>query len=577
MKLQVKTLLEQSIDRLIQQGAISKDSRPDQVVVERPRQKGHGEFASGVALRMARGANMKPRDLAELIRRGLPEADYVAKTEIAGPGFVNFFLADHAYAAAVSEIMKLGDAYGIQKPRESQRVLIEFVSANPTGPLHVGHGRGAAYGDSLARVMKAAGYAVETEYYVNDIGRQVNILSLSVWIRYLQKAGGAAAFPQGAYQGDYIVDIAAAAAERFGSDYVRDASMLHDDLPDDPDAALDVLVARFAASLGESAFSQLRAWVLEHMVEQLRGELKSFGIEFDRWFAESSVTDSGEVEDAIGRLRERGWLYEKEGAAWFRSSEFGDEKDRVVIRSNGALTYFASDIAYHLNKFSRGYNEIINIWGADHHGYITRMTAAMEAAGEDAKRLRILLVQFASLYRAGKKIQMSTRAGAFVTLTQLIEEIGVDAARFFYSGRKSEQHMDFDLDLAKSQSSENPVYYVQYAHARVASIFKQMQERNITRSEADLSLLTHETELVLMKRLSAYPEIVDNAAAAKEPHQIAYYLRELANDFHSFYNKERVLDCERPQRDARLDLVDAARQVLANGLGLLGVSAPESM
>ena len=578
MKFRIRELVEQSLESLLQTQLIPAASMPSSIAIEHSRREGHGDFATAIALGMAKKASMKPREIAELIREHMPESSLVEHTEIAGPGFINFFLTTHAYCAVVAEILENGDNYGSLVRSGSNKILIEFVSANPTGPLHVGHGRGAAYGDTLARIMHKAGYSVDTEYYVNDIGRQMSILTLSTWVRYLQIEQNDLDFPKGAYRGDYVVELAKQAKTEFGELFVRTVENLLSDLPDGEDAALDQLVGRCQDRLGDSDYETLRQWVLDVMVEDLRDDLKGFGVEYDQWFAESQVVKSGEVEHVVSHLKARSHLYESDGALWFRSTEYGDEKDRVVVRSNNALTYFASDIAYHLNKYQRGYNMMINIWGADHHGYIARMKAVLQAAGEDPEQLIILLVQFASLYRKGVKISMSTRAGEFVSLRQLREEIGEDAARFFYVSRKSDQHLEFDLDLAKSQSNDNPVYYIQYAHARIASIFRQMRERGVSRNcDANHSLLERDAEISLMKCLARYPEVIESSASALEPHQIAYYLRELANEFHSFYNKERVLDCEQSLRDARLDLLEATRQVLSSGLNLIGVSAPDSM
>ncbi len=577
MRHRIREFVEQAIDALVESGELPLESKPKTIAVERSRREGHGDFACAAPLAMARAAKINPRRLAEMLQAHLPPSAIVEKTEIAGAGFINFFLADHAYSGLVSEIIESDAGLDATAGCEPQRVLIEFVSANPTGPLHVGHGRGAACGDALARIMRAAGHQVETEYYVNDIGRQMNILALSVWIRYLQGRGIDPGFPAQAYVGDYVKDMAKLAQSRFSDSLVRDAGELLDGLASD-EAALDELIKRCRQSLGEDEFELLRKWVLQQMVAEMRDELKDFGIVFDRWFPESAVVESGELERTIKQLRDAGQLYTDEGATWLRSSDFSDEKDRVVIRSNGALTYFATDIAYHLNKFERGYNLMINIWGADHHGYIARIKAALEAAGEDASRLEIQLVQFASLLRKGVKIKMSTRAGEFVTLRELTEEVGRDAARFYYVSRKSDQHLEFDLEVAKSASNENPVYYIQYAHARICSVFRQMNERGLKRSpRADHSALVQESEVELLKHLSRYPEVVESAANAHEPHQLAYYLRELAGAFHSLYNKERILECEPSLRDARLDLLAATQKVLAGGLGLIGVSAPQSM
>ena len=578
MKRKIQKLLKQSVDALVDSGTVSEASVPAAIPVDSARRAGQGDYATGVALSMARPNGLKPAELASMIQDHLPAADFLDKTEVSGPGFINFFLSGLALTDVVTEILEQGNNYGAGDLVNPDRILLEFVSANPTGPLHVGHGRGAAFGDALARLLRVAGHHVDTEYYVNDLGRQMDILCASVWIRYLQLYSKDVTLPVGAYQGEYIMDCAKAFREQVDDEFASLENHSPDVENDDKDLVLTELISWCRQSLGNDDFNTLRQFVLTEMVEMIRDDLNLLGVAHDEWFFESRVLEQGDVEHTVSQLQERGFLYQSEGATWFRSSEFGDEKDRVLVRSNGDLTYFASDIAYHLDKLNRDYNYVINIWGADHHGYIARMMAALQAAGEDSNRLKILLVQFASLYRASVKIPMSTRAGEFVTLRELVEETGKDAARFFYVLRKSEQHLDFDLDLAKEESSENPVYYVQYAHARICSVFRQMSERGIARTgKGSLSLLASEAELGLIKSLVKYPEVIQNAASSFEPHQVAYYLRDVATEFHSFYNKERILDCEPSLRSARLDLIDAVRQVLANGLDTLGVSTPESM
>ena len=578
MKRKIQKLLKQSVDALVDSGTVSEASVPAAIPVDSARRAGQGDYATGVALSMARPNGLKPAELASMIQDHLPAADFLDKTEVSGPGFINFFLSGLALTDVVTEILEQGNNYGAGDLVNPDRILLEFVSANPTGPLHVGHGRGAAFGDALARLLRVAGHHVDTEYYVNDLGRQMDILCASVWIRYLQLYSKDVTLPVGAYQGEYIMDCAKAFREQVDDEFASLENHSPDVENDDKDLVLTELISWCRQSLGNDDFNTLRQFVLTEMVEMIRDDLNLLGVAHDEWFFESRVLEQGDVEHAVSQLQERGFLYQSEGATWFRSSEFGDEKDRVLVRSNGDLTYFASDIAYHLDKLNRDYNYVINIWGADHHGYIARMMAALQAAGEDSNRLKILLVQFASLYRASVKIPMSTRAGEFVTVRELVEETGKDAARFFYVLRKSEQHLDFDLDLAKEESSENPVYYVQYAHARICSVFRQMSERGIARTgKGSLSLLASEAELGLIKSLVKYPEVIQNAASSFEPHQVAYYLRDVATEFHSFYNKERILDCEPSLRSARLDLIDAVRQVLANGLDTLGVSTPESM
>lgn len=551
-----------------------------QVPVERARDATHGDFASPAALGLARVARRKPRDIAQQIVDRLPASDLVRQVEIAGPGFVNFFLSDGAYQSVVRQIIGEGDAYGRCTAGAGQRIQVEFVSANPTGPLHVGHGRGAAYGDTVANLLEAAGYGVQREYYVNDAGRQMDILALSVWLRYAELCGREVRFLENAYQGDYIWDIAADLHRAEAEGYLFDGPT-GDAEVGDPEARLDAGIAAMKAGLGAERARRVLDLALDVLVGDIRDDLGGFGVRYDEWFPERSLVESGQVERSVEALRERGHLYERDGALWFRSTEFGDEKDRVLVRENGQATYFASDVAYHVNKLERGFDRVINVWGADHHGYVPRVRAALEALGHDPARLDVLLVQFANLYRGGEKVAMSTRSGEFVTLRQLRKEVGSDAARFFYVMRKSEQHMDFDLDLAVSQSNDNPVYYVQYAHARICSVMAQLAERGqrwdgLT-ADTDLARLTEDHEAALLRRLDRYPEVVEAAALAQEPHQVSFYLRDLANDFHTYYNAHTFLVDDHGLRDARLALIEATRRVLANGLGLLGVSAPESM
>ncbi len=578
MKHKIRQLLKLSLDALVTAGEIDANAVPAQIPVERPRRSGQGDYASGIALAMARTTARKPRDLATLIQTNLPLTSQVLSTEIAGPGFINFFLSEKALTDVIEEVLEQREAYGSGVIEAPQKILLEYVSANPTGPLHVGHGRGAAFGDALARLLRAAGHRVDTEYYVNDVGRQMDILSISVWIRYLQIQGIDEPLPKSAYQGQYILDIAA----RFGEQ--RELQFNSQDFPQlaavgaNDDQILDSLIAQIRRWLGKDQFDRLRKFVLDEMVQVIRSDLAKIGVFQDQWFYESQVAETGELEAAIRTLEANGSVYEANGATWFRSSDYGDEKDRVLRRSNGELTYFAPDIAYHLNKLRRGYDLAINIWGADHHGYIARMKAAVKAAGECPERLQIYIVQFAALWRGKEKIPMSTRAGEFVSLEEMTDEIGKDATRFFYAMRKPDQHLDFDLELAKSQSNENPVYYVQYAHARICSVFRQMAERGIQRiTDCNNASLVEEVELNLTRQISRFPEVVESAAQGFEPHQVAYYLRDLSTDFHSFYNRVRVLDCEPAIRNARLNLIDAVRQTLVNGLRILGVSAPKSM
>lgn len=578
MKHRIQQLLKQSLNALVETGELQADLIPQNMPVEHSRREGQGDYASGIALGLARACGYKPRDLALMIQDKLPLASFVASTEVAGPGFINFFLSEQALIDVIAEVLEKKQDFGAGIVEKPEKILLEYVSANPTGPLHVGHGRGVAFGDSLARLLRVAGHHVDTEYYVNDVGRQMDILAVSVCMRYLELEGQQAVLPDGTYQGDYVAEIAARFRQQRAAQFNFGDTPHFQPKGKSKDEIVDSLIRQTREWLGVDQFEALRKFALAAMIEVIRADLNKVDASHDEWFYESQVAESGEIEQAIELLKSSNNVYQSDGATWFRSSEFGDEKDRVLMRSNGELTYFASDIAYHLNKMRRGHDYILNIWGADHHGYVARMKAAVQAAGENPDRLRIFLVQFAALWRGKVRIPMSTREGQFVSLEDMVDEIGRDATRFFFVLRKPEQHLDFDLELAKAESNENPVYYVQYAHARICSVFKQMSERGIVRGvDCDNVALTHEVELNLIRRISRYPDVIDSAASGFEPHQIAYYLRDLSTDFHSFYNRVRILDCASELRDARLNLIEAVRQVLANGLAILGVSAPEAM
>ena len=552
--------------------------------VERTRDASHGDFASNIAMRLAKPARRSPRDLAAAIVEQLPDTDQIDKVEIAGPGFINFSLSPAAFHAEIVTMLDLADEYGRHAPRSAPRILLEFVSANPTGPLHVGHGRHAAYGATVGNLLEAVGYPVHREYYVNDAGRQMDILGVSVWLRWLEQGGTQLAFPTAGYRGEYIGDIAAA-INTDDIDVVDQETLMEGvpaDAPDgDKEAHIEALIGRAKTLLGDDGFDRLRQQAIDSIRDDIEEDLAEFGVTFDRWFSEQSLTKSSRIDDTLAVLDERGMLYKKDGATWFRAMDFGDEKDRVVIRENGAKTYFASDIAYHFDKRERGFDHLIDILGADHHGYVTRVKAGLDAMGYKAEDLKVELVQFVALYRGGKKVKMSTRSGEFDTLRQLRADVGNDAARFFYVSRSNDQHLDFDLDVAKSQSNDNPVYYIQYAHARIASVFRQLAEKNYAWDEANgrasLSLLTEAQEKALMTALSRYPEVVDLAAGNLAPQHLVHYLRDLANDFHTYYNAHVFIVGDDSLRDARLALCAATRHVIANGLIILGVSAPESM
>ena len=559
--------------------SVAPEQADTPINLERPKQAGHGDFASNLALQLAKPLKRNPRDLANLLLAELPASSLVAKAEVAGAGFINFTLASDAKTAVVQRVLEQGEAFG-RGQKSGVKVQVEFVSANPTGPLHVGHGRGAAYGASLSDVLDFAGFDVTREYYINDAGRQMDILALSTWLRYLDLFGIAIAFPPNAYQGDYVKDMAAqikeAHADRFAK--VSAADVLQDapSVEADKEGHLDALIANAKNLLGAD-YAWVHGFALTEQLGDGREDLEEFGVTFDKWFSERSLFDTGLVEKAVTELEARGHLYMQDGAKWFRSTAFGDEKDRVVQRENGLFTYFASDIAYHANKYERGFDRIIDIWGADHHGYIPRVKGALQALGLPPEKLDVALVQFAVLYRDGQKAAMSTRSGEFVTLRELRREVGIDACRFFYVLRKADQHLDFDLDLAKSQSNENPVYYIQYAHARLCSVLGQWNGVLADLSGADLARLDNERELALCARLTAFPEVVQGAAADYAPHQIAFYLKDLAGEFHSYYNAERMLVDDEGLKLARLALAAAVRQVIRSGLALLGVSAPDSM
>jgi arginyl-tRNA synthetase len=586
VKQSIKDLLAVALDRPATAGGLPASGLTE-VQVERTRDPSHGDFSSNVAMILAKQTRAKPRDLAARIVELLPASTLIERVEIAGPGFINFFLSQSAYRELVPKILTTGPAYGCSDLGAGKRVQVEFVSANPTGPLHVGHGRGAAYGAVVADLLAAVGFEVHREYYVNDAGRQMDILATSVWLRYLELCGEDLSFPRNGYRGDYVWDISASLHREHGDDYRCAAAEVLTGLPpDEPDGGdkevhIDALIERARHLLGDNRYRLVFELGLNRILDDIRDDLSLFGVEYDEWYSERSLTESGAVNKAIERLREAGYLYEREGAVWFRSSDFGDEKDRVVERENGQTTYFASDIAYHVDKLERGFERVIDVWGADHHGYAPRVKAALAALGDDPGKLDVLLVQFAILYRGGEKVQMSTRSGEFVTLRQLRKEVGRDAARFFYVMRRCEQHLDFDLDLAKSQSADNPVYYVQYAHARICSVLRQAADKGVAVDPSpgvtNLDLLAETHEQALLRTLSRYPEVVEAAALTGEPHQLTHYLRELANDFHTYYNAHQFLVADEKLRDARIKLILAARQVLRNGLELLGVSAPQSM
>ncbi len=523
--------------------------------VEPPREESFGDYATNVALVWGGRIKKPPREVAEeLAQRLALREDLFSRVEVAGPGFINFFVAPRYWQSVVPRILSAGKDYGRSTLGQGRRVQVEFVSANPTGPLHIGHGRGAAVGDTLARLLAFAGYEVVREYYINDRGRQMEILGRSVWLRARELSGEKVEFPEDHYRGEYIRELA------------RKLLSERPDLLDLPES---------------QALEICREFALREILEEIKQDLEDFGVTYDVWYSERELYERGEVKEALEALRKAGYLYEKEGALWFRSSAFGDEKDRVVYRSSGEPTYFASDIAYHREKFlKRGFDLVVDIWGADHHGYVPRLKAALQALGIEAERLQVLLIQMVNLIEGGRLKSMSTRAGEFVTLRELVEEVGRDAVRFTFLTRKSDAPLDFDVDLVKSQSSENPVYYVQYAHARLASVFRKAEEAGYSGEKE----ITNETQRLdtpedfrLLKLLDAFPWVVEEAARSLEPHRLTYFLLDLATALHDYYTKHRFLSEDEELTRARLALARAVKQVLATGLNLLGVSAPERM
>ena len=545
--------------------------------------KKHGDLASNIALILAKPLKKNPQEIANSIRDSFITDEEITKIEVAGPGFINFFLSTKTHSEVLNEISAKKELFG-KSETKNQNVLIEYVSSNPTGPLHVGHGRGAAFGSVLGALLKEAGFKVDEEYYVNDFGRQMNILAASLWLRYAQLLNESITMIENGYQGEYLISIAEKLKEdhsdKFYRNYDSIVELLKTEIQDD-EIFTDSVVVAIQSAL-ENDFNFLRDFALQAILELIKRDLLDFGVEHNFWFSESSLYDIKEnqinqVDLAIEDLKSRGFVYEKEDALWFKSSEFGDDKDRVLKRGNGEYTYFASDVAYHSKKYDRGYDRVINIWGSDHHGYTPRVQAAMEATNRDPEKLEIVYIQFANLLRAGKKVTMSTRSGEFITLRELMDEVTTEAARFFYINRKADQHLDFDLDLAKDQSKDNPLYYIQYAHARICSVLKKSNAQIMDLERADLTLLDTEKEIEIQKTLNQYPALIERAAKSSEPHLLCYYLKDLSGLFHSYYNSEKFIIEDKKLMASRLFLLKGVKQVLVNGLSILGIKAPEEM
>ena len=554
MKQTLTEILLEALARAKSKGELKLDTQPS-ITLETPKDKNHGDMSSTFALAMAKIEGKPPRKIAEIVLANLQDEEgIIAKTEIAGPGFINFFLKQDRWRKTLFDIDGQAHEYGLKDIGKGERVQVEFVSANPTGPLHVGHGRGAAVGDALANLLSAVGYDVQREFYINDAGRQVRLLAQSLYARYQQALGNNVTFPEDGYHGEYIAEVAQDFIKVHGNTFLN--------------KPFDTCAEAFA-DFGKDA-----------MLADIRTDLEAFGVRFDIWFSEKTLLADNSVQKSIAELRERGYLYDQDGAQWLKSTAFGDDKDRVVVKKDGEYTYLASDIAYHRNKLARGFTQLVNIWGADHHGYIPRVQAVIQAFGHPKDSLHVLLVQLVSILRHGQPVPMSKRAGNFVTLRDVVQDVGADAARYIFLTRKTDSHLDFDLDIAKEQSRENPVYYVQYAHARIASVFREVEARNIPvpgRETVKIDLLDVEEEQNIIKALAKYPEMIEEAALAYEPHRITFYLQDLAGLLHNYYFKHRIITEDLARTGARLFLMKQVKTVIQSALKILGVAAPERM
>ncbi|QPJ66112.1 MAG: arginine--tRNA ligase [Candidatus Nitrohelix vancouverensis] len=554
MKRYLQELVQSALDNAKTAGDLTLETPPE-VVIENPKDESMGDFSTTVAMGLARAERKAPKKIAELICKHFPTNNgELASVEIAGPGFINFRMSPSFFQKRLLDMASQGENFGSSDAGKNKKILLEYVSANPTGPLHIGHGRGAAVGNCLSLLLKRAGFDVKTEYYVNDVGNQMNNLGLSALYRYRELQGVEAEFPENLYQGDYIFDIAKEIIEQKGDAFLNQSD--------------------------EEALPFFRSYAGDSILDGINKDLKNFRVEFDRWFKEGTLYEDGRVEKAVDWLREKGFVYEKDGAVWLKSSAFQDEKDRVIVKQSGERTYFCSDIAYHKDKIDRGFEKIIDIWGADHHGYVPRMQAVLEAQGYDSNVFKVLLVQFVALKRGEEKVSMSTRSGEFVTLSDVLDEVGVDAARYFFLMRSSDTHLDFDLELAKKETPENPVFYIQYAHARICSVFAAAEEKGIKvpdRDSVDLSPIEEAEAYVLIKKILSLPEVIEKSALALEVHRLPHYLQDLVSDFHSYYAKHRVVGDDVALSQARLFLLDCVKTTIANGLSVLGVSAPVRM
>jgi arginyl-tRNA synthetase len=583
VKSDLERLLQEALRTLVP-SVLAEAVDPAQVVVERARDAQHGDFQSNIALRLAKAARRNPRELAQAIVAALPKNPLVAGAEVAGAGFINFRLVKDAWFSSLKNVAAQGVEYGRSKVGAGKKVMVEFVSANPTGPMHVGHGRGAAYGATLGNLLEATGHTVYREYYINDAGRQIDILAVSVWLRYLERVGEHVTFPSNAYKAEYILPVAEGLQVRRGDALKRPAGDVAANVPPDAPAGdkdkhIDGLISNARKLLGNAEFESIILFARDAMMADIRNDLEEFRVHFDNWYSERALAQSGDIDAMLERLRKSGHVYEKDGALWFKSTDYGDDEDRVVVRANGEKTYFAPDIAYHDDKLRRGNELLIDVWGADHHGYVSRVRGALVALGHEGESFEVCLMQLVRLMRNGELVPMGKREGNFVTLREVRNEVGNDACRFFYLMRSHDQGLDFDLELAKSRSNENPVYYIQYAHARVSSVMKQLGSKGLAydAAGADLAQLTNDYEQAVITALSKYPEMVQHAALNRAPHALVHFLRDLANTLHTYYNAEQFIVEEAGLRNARLTLVLAVQTVIRNGLTLLGVSAPETM